>query len=138
MSGHHALIVEDELLVALGLQSMLSELGFVSFAFAGTARQALEQARLQTPDLMTVDVGLLDGDGFEAVDAIEAACGPVVAIYVTGDSAASSRRPGAVVLEKPVAVHTLAAALSRARAQTERVQAARAVPGRDGASVIEL
>lgn len=132
MPGLHALIVEDELLVALGLQSMLGELGFDSFAFAGTARQALEQARLQIPDLMTVDVGLLDGDGFEAVDAIEAACGPVAAIYVTGDSYASSRRPEAVVLEKPVASHSLAAALSRARERAGRS------PRRDRPSVMEL
>lgn len=116
MSVQHALIVEDELLIALGLQSMLGELGFQSFAFAGTARQALEQARIQMPDLITVDVGLLDGDGFEAIDAIRAVCGPVPAIYVTGDSEASSRRPGAVVLEKPVATHNLAAALVRAQA----------------------
>ena len=133
MSGFHALIVEDELIVALGLQSMLVELGFGSFAFASTARQALEQAQLQTPDLITVDVGLLDGDGFQAVDAIQAACGPVVAIYVTGDSAASSRRPEAVVLEKPVSTHTLAAALSRARAR-----AGRAVSDSGGTSVMEL
>jgi CheY-like chemotaxis protein len=133
MPGLHALIVEDELLVALGLQSMLGELGFDSFAFAGTARQALEQARLHIPDLMTVDVGLLDGDGFQAVDAINAACGPVAAIYVTGDGAASSRRPDAVVLEKPVAPHALASALSRARAQADRPVSASAGP-----SVMEL
>ena len=133
MSELHALIVEDELLVALGLQSMLTELGFGSFAFAGTARQALEQARMQAPDLMTVDVGLLDGDGFEAVDAIEAACGPVAAIYVTGDGEVSARRPDAVVLEKPVATHSLAAAVSRARAQ-----AGREPPREGGASVMEL
>jgi CheY-like chemotaxis protein len=129
MAVRHALIVEDELLIALGLQSMLGELGFDSFAFAGTARQALEQACIQMPDLITVDVGLLDGDGFEAVDAIEAACGPVPAIYVTGDSEASLRRPDAVVLEKPVATHNLAFALTRARAQLD---------GRDGPSVMEL
>lgn len=133
MPDLHALIVEDELLIALGLQSMLGELGFASFAFAGTARQALEQAELQTPDLVTVDVGLLDGDGYEAVDAIQAARGPVPVIYVTGDSGAGARRPGAVVLEKPVSTHTLAAAMVRAREQIGRPV------GRDGpATVIEL
>jgi CheY-like chemotaxis protein len=118
----HALLVEDELLIALDLQSMLSELGFTSFAFAGTARQALEQAQMQSPDLVTVDLGLLDGDGFEAVDAIQAACGPVAAIYVTGDSDVALRRPEAVVLQKPVATHALAFALLRARAAADRAR----------------
>ena len=114
----HALIVEDELLIGLELQTQLAELGFGSFAFAGTARQAVEQACLQCPDLVTLDMILLDGDGGEAADAIGAACGPVPLIYVTGDAkSATARRPQAVVLEKPVVTAALAAALFRARAQ---------------------
>ena len=114
----HALIVEDELLIGLGLQTQLAELGFESFAFAGTARQALEQARLHCPDLVTLDMGLLDGDGVEAAEAIRAACGPLAVIYITGDSAAAAaRRPGAVILDKPVTTAALSGALLRARAQ---------------------
>ncbi|HTI66963.1 MAG TPA: response regulator [Caulobacteraceae bacterium] len=120
MAELHALIVEDELLIGLGLQSMLADLGFSSFAFAGTARQALEQAQLQCPDLVTLDMRLLDGDGFEASDAIQEACGPLPVVYVTGDAAMASKRPGAVVLEKPVTTAALGAALERARVQAQQ------------------
>jgi CheY-like chemotaxis protein len=137
MPGLHALIVEDELLIGLGLQSMLADLGIESFAFAGTARQALEQAQLQCPDLLTVDVGLLDGNGFEAVDAIQAACGPLPVIYVTGDGAAAKRRPGAVVLEKPVSQAALGAALSRARAEADRRRRSGDPPDRHGTVTAE-
>ena len=67
----HALIIEDDMIVGLGMQSVLDEIGFGSFAFASTARQALEQARLRRPDLVTVDIGLLDGDGLAASRALQ-------------------------------------------------------------------
>jgi CheY-like chemotaxis protein len=134
MAGLHALIVEDELLIGLGLQAMLSELGFVSFAFAGTARQALEQARLHCPDLVTLDMRLLDGDGFQASDAIEAECGPIPVIYVTGDATTVASRSGAVVLEKPVTTGALHAALGQAR---QKARGGRR-PGGAAATVMEL
>jgi CheY-like chemotaxis protein len=126
----HALIVEDELIVALGLQAQLSDLGYGSFAFAGAERQALEQARLQCPDLVTVDVGLLDGNGIDAVDAVLAMCGPLPVVYITADGAALRDRPGAVVVEKPVSDHALAMALIKAKAAPARSGRR---PSRDGA-----
>ena len=62
----HVLIIEDEILVGMGMQSMLADIGFDSFAFASTANQALQQARMRRPDLVTADIGLLDGDGLAA------------------------------------------------------------------------
>jgi len=119
----HALIIEDELIIALGLQAQLSELGYRSFAFAGTERQALEQALLKCPDLVTVDVGLLDGSGLAAADAILAACGPLPVVYVTGDAAAACGRPGLV--EKPVSDQALAAAIIAARADAPEPELSR-------------
>ena len=116
----HALIIEDELVIALGLQAQLAELGYGSFAFASTDQQAVEQARLQCPDLVTVDIGLLDGNGIDAIDAVLQACGPLPVIYVTGDGQAARATPGAVVVEKPVSDHALAMALIRAKAAPSR------------------
>jgi two-component system, response regulator PdtaR len=114
----HALIIEDELLIGLGLQAQLSELGYGTFAFAGTELQALEQARLQCPHLVTVDVGLLDGDGVDAIDQVLRMCGPLPVIYVTGDGAGlARRRPEAVMVEKPVSDAALAFALAKAKAR---------------------
>ena len=111
--GRHVLIVEDELIIGLGLQGLLTEFGFTSFAFASTEGQALSQARTRCPDLMTIDVGLMAGDGVQAVRAIEAACGKLPVIYVTGSPAAVSGPPDAVVLAKPFSRADLSQALRR-------------------------
>jgi len=116
----HALIIEDELVIALGLQAQLSDLGYGSFAFASTDLQALEQARMQCPALVTVDVGLLDGNGLDAIDGVLSLCGPLPVIYITGDGAALDGYPEAVVVEKPVSDHALALALIKAKAAPAR------------------
>lgn len=100
-AGGHALIIEDELILGMGMQSMLAPLGYTSFAFASTALQALEQAKLQRPDLVTVDVNLMHGTGMEAVRTITDACGPTSIIYVTGDPSALDGIDGAVIVRKP-------------------------------------
>lgn len=114
--GLHALIIEDEIIAGVGMQLTLSDLGFDSFAFAGTAYQALEQALIRRPDLVTVDVRLLDGDGVEAARMIQDAVGPAPTIYVTGDPAALAGRSQAIVVEKPFSLVDMARAYERARA----------------------
>ena len=118
----HALIIEDELLVGMALQSMLADLGFRSFAFASTDWQALDQARICCPDLVTVDVGLLNGSGPDAIDAVLRDCGPLPVIFITGSPEAVIGRAGAVVLEKPVAPAELAGALAQARQRCEQAR----------------
>lgn len=113
--GAHVLIVEDDLVSGLGVQHLLEDLGYSSFAFAGTGAQAGEQAGLRRPDLLTVDLGLLDGDGLEACRQVEAACGKVPVVFVTG-SPERVELEGAVVVEKPVTPSALAQAVDRARA----------------------
>src|ERR1700761_2841477 len=100
-AGLHALIIEDEIISGVGMQLLLSDLGFESFAFAGAQAQALEQALLKRPDLVTVDVGLLDGDGLAAAREIHRTIGPTPTIYVTGYPHALAEHPHAVVVEKP-------------------------------------
>jgi DNA-binding response OmpR family regulator len=111
--GLHALIIEDELLQGMGLQLMLSRMGYGSFSFASTETQALEQARLQRPDLVTVDLSLLDGDGLEAARHIVEALGPVPVMFVTGDPSGVAGLDGATVVEKPVTPGMLSAAVER-------------------------
>lgn len=113
--GLHALIIEDEIIAGVGMQLVLSDLGFDSFAFAGTAAQALEQALLRTPDLVTVDVRLLDGDGVAAALEIRRVVGPSPIVYVTGDPKALADEAGAVVVEKPYGPSDMARAYQRAR-----------------------
>ena len=112
--GKHALIVEDELLIGLGMQAMLEPFGFDSFAFASTGAQAMEQLRLAPPDLVTLDLGLLHGDGASVAHAIAAERPGLPVIFVTGDADAARELPGAVVVEKPVAEGDFARAMARA------------------------
>ncbi len=111
--SRHALIIEDEMLVGMGMQAMLADIGFTSFAFASTARQALDQARLQRPDLVTADIALLDGDGLEACRALEAECGPLPTIYVTGQDMSRMSDSGLTVVAKPFTSVDIAAAFAR-------------------------
>jgi DNA-binding response OmpR family regulator len=112
-NGLHVLIIEDEMLVGMDMVHHLSDIGFATFAFAGTAAQAMEQARLKRPDLVTVDVGLLDGDGRAAAGALKREHGALAVIYVTGDPEALADTPGAVIVEKPFGRHDLEAACRR-------------------------
>jgi CheY-like chemotaxis protein len=109
-NGLHVLIIEDEMLIGISVQHCLSDIGFDSFAFAGTEAQALEQARLRRPDLITVDVNLLNGDGRNAAGALARELGALPTIYVTGDPQALDDTPGAVIVEKPFSPHDFKAA----------------------------
>ncbi len=98
------------MVVGMDMQSVLAAMGFVSFAFASTTRQALEQAALNRPDLVTADIGLLDGDGLEACRALQAAYGPLAVIYVTGQAGDITHDGGLTVVAKPFSPADIAAA----------------------------
>ena len=114
IQGGHVLIVEDELVIGLGIQALLEPMGFSTFAFASTGGQALEAVRTRRPDLVTIDVGLLDGDGVDAARAIARACAGVPIVFVTGSPGAVAHLADAVVLEKPVEQAQLAQAIAQA------------------------
>ena len=116
--SRHALIIEDEMVIGIGMQMALSEIGFDSFAFASTASQALEQARLRRPDLVTADIGLLDGDGMEACRELQSQCGPLAIIYVTGQDHQLLRQSGVTVVPKPFTAADIATAYAAASAPT--------------------
>ena len=61
------LVVDDHEVVRQGLVALLDRrTGFQVVAEAGTAAEALEQARRFQPDLVVMDVRLPDGSGIEA------------------------------------------------------------------------
>jgi CheY-like chemotaxis protein len=97
----HALIIEDEPMIALLIEDQLRALGYTSVAFAVTEAEAVAAAKMRCPDLITADVRLPSGCGISAVEAI---CGkghiPVVFITATV-SEVRERRHGAVVVAKP-------------------------------------
>jgi CheY-like chemotaxis protein len=99
----HVLIIEDEALIALDLQEMLSTAGATTFSFAETERGAIEAARAHKPDVIMSDVMLREGTGPAAVEAIQGEMGPLPVIFVTATpEACAACDPPAVVLGKPM------------------------------------
>jgi len=66
----HALIIEDEPLIALLIEDHLRAAGYLSVDFAVTEAEAVAAAGRRCPDLITSDVRLATGCGIAAVEAI--------------------------------------------------------------------
>ena len=97
----HALIIEDECLIALTIEDVLRECGFTSFDFASSPEVAIEAASCQCPTLITADVQLRPGCGIQTVLQI---CDvqPVPVIFITGNAnEVIDRVPDVPVLTKP-------------------------------------
>jgi DNA-binding response OmpR family regulator len=112
----HALIIEDESLIASLIEEELREIGFASFDIVDHEEGAVAAAAVQCPDLITADEQLASGSGIAAVQRI---CEHVVVpvIFTTGDTApAELPVPFSVVLLKPFGGAGLREAVSKVRA----------------------
>src|SRR4051812_16936926 len=109
MSHRHALIIEDEILIAMEVEALLGEQGFDSFDIAESPQAALDCALKRPPDLITADYRIIGGTGVEAGTAIPAQLGPIPVGYVPGNPDQLGARPRAVV-DKPISPHRLAEA----------------------------
>lgn len=107
------MIIEDEMLIALEVESLLHEFGFESCDIADNPADALALALIRRPDLVTADLRIVGGTGIEAVDAITARLGPVPHIYVTGN-VDMLRDRSAPVVDKPLTRRALQAACAQA------------------------
>jgi CheY-like chemotaxis protein len=112
-SLRHALIIEDEILIAYEVQHVLEELGFASFDLASSPRDALALAQAHRPDLITADMRIIGGTGLEAVEAIKAQVGDIPVVYVTANADQLRGRPAPAVVEKPIAWPALMDACNR-------------------------
>lgn len=111
----HVLIIEDEPLVAMSIQDILSHEGAVSFDIVGTQHDAVIAAAGRKPDLITSDVKLLDGSGPAAVMEIHEQLGQIPVIFITGSPEACEpcNPPGSIVT-KPFSAHALTTAFHHA------------------------
>jgi DNA-binding response OmpR family regulator len=97
----HALIIEDELLIAMAIEDALRGCGFTSFDVAVSADEAVTAAARNCPDLITADVELRPGCGITAVQSI---CSeqPIPVLFITGRPGdVRMRMPGHALIEKP-------------------------------------
>ena len=108
----HALIIEDESIIAMAIEDILRDLGFNTFDIAPSPAAAIDAAALRCPDLITSDVQLKPGCGITTVLKIcENVAIPV--IFVTGNVAdVKQRLPSSYALSKPFSAEQLAAAVS--------------------------
>ena len=97
----HALIIEDESLIAMAIEDALRSCGFTSFDVAVSADEAVTAAARRCPDLITSDVQLRPGCGITAVQSI---CSerPIPVLFITGrPGEVRMRMPDHALIEKP-------------------------------------
>lgn len=97
----HALIIEDEFLIAMSIEDILRDCGFTSFDLSISAEAAVAAAARTCPDLITADVELKPGCGITAVQSI---CSEqqIPVLFITGSPGeVSIRMPGHAMVEKP-------------------------------------
>ena len=108
------LLVEDSELVADALRTLLDALGH-SVRVAPSVRGAVAACEAEVPDIMLLDLGLLDGHGLEVMEQVKAlGVAPRVVAAMTGDDEPAMKRRCLAagcreVLVKPVGARELMA-----------------------------
>lgn len=107
----HALIIEDDPLIAMAIEEILGDFGFTSFDVATSLNEALAAARETCPRLITADVELRPGSGIDAVRTI--CCNePIPVIFITAcTDKVRSHMPQHPVLNKPFRTRDVEAAV---------------------------
>jgi CheY-like chemotaxis protein len=103
----HALIIEDEHMIATVIEFVLRDCGFETFDIAPCSESAITAAAKRRPDLITADVTLEAGSGLDAVSAI---CphASIPVIFITGSAMEiRDRISDYAVLKKPFSQQTL-------------------------------
>lgn len=111
------LIIEDESIIALDLENMMTELGHEVVGIAATRDDAVKQATARRPGLILADVRLADGSsGIDAVSEILRSFDvPVIFITAYPERLLTGERPEPTYLiTKPFLPETVKAAVGQA------------------------
>lgn len=114
----HALIIEDEAIIAMTIECILRDIGFETFAVAATEEEAISEAAERCPDLITSDVMLAIGNG---IDAVRRICPErdIPVVFVTGSAEqVRGRDPLSIIVEKPFSAVNLIIGIAGARSAT--------------------
>lgn len=115
----HALIIEDEALIAMTIEQILRTCGFTSFEFAASNDEAIFAAKRVCPDLITADNKLNPGCGIDAVNEI-CSGSPIPVVFITGSPLeVEERMPRHPLVCKPFTADDLSAAVALALANFE-------------------
>jgi len=108
----HALIIEDESVIAMVIEDILRDCGFDSIDIAPSPEAAFEAVARKCPTLITSDVQLKPGCGIETVLQIRD-LDSIPVIFITGNAGeVSDRVPDVPVLSKPFTEKQLAEAVA--------------------------
>lgn len=108
----HALIIEDESLVASTMVDLLTDMGLTTFSIAATEAEAIACAAVRPPALLTVDIHLKQGNGVDAARRIRQLHSHIPVLYVTATPLAVADDPDAIALMKPFTREALANAVA--------------------------
>jgi DNA-directed RNA polymerase specialized sigma24 family protein/CheY-like chemotaxis protein len=112
------LIIEDEAIIAMDLQSIVTGMGHRAPDIARTRDAAIRVGIAKAPDLILADVQLADkSSGIDAVNALLAALGDVPVIFITAfpERLLTGARPEpAFLITKPYSEEQVRAAVSQA------------------------
>lgn len=112
------LIIEDEAIIAMDLEGIVSDLGHVVTGVAHTASKAVELGQSDVPDLILADIHLADNSsGIDAVNDLLSALGdrPVIFITAYPERLLTGRRPEpAFLITKPFSEDQVRTAVSQA------------------------
>lgn len=114
LEGLRVLLVEDDGLVAMMVESMLEELGCVVVDVIGSVAKALERTAEGGFDVALLDVTLSDGDVYPVAEQLMTASVPFVFASGYGESALPERFRQVTVAPKPFHLAQLATALATA------------------------
>jgi DNA-binding response OmpR family regulator len=107
----HALIIEDEALVAQLIEDILLDQGFQTIDFAVCADDAVAAVRSRKPTLITSDVQLIESNGIDAIELILSFHVPRVIFVTSSPQEVRYRMPHMPVVTKPFAARDLIAHL---------------------------
>lgn len=108
------LVVEDEVLIALELEYLLQDLGYVTVGVAGTSAEAIALGRSTSPDVALVDIHLIDGPtGVDVARALSADARTTVVFMTANSKRIPEDFAGAFgVIAKPYSERVVASALT--------------------------
>lgn len=115
IQGLRVLVVEDDSLICLLLEDMLSELGCQVVGTAGHIKRAIELAqREESVDVAILDVNLGDRQVFPVADILAERGVPFLFATGMGADALPANWLGHCSLQKPMSLESLGDALGRA------------------------
>jgi len=116
LAGTRVLVVDDEVAVRRGMETLLQAFG-CEVRSAGCIAEAVTQCRSMPPDILLVDLRLRgDENGIAAIQELRSTRPALPAILVSGDTAPDrlrdAHRAGIAMLHKPVSAQTLHQAIT--------------------------